>query len=283
MDGTVVSIPSYGLKLHALERNPRGSPAVLFLHGWLDNAHGFDWVCDALPDSLRLVSLDLRGHGRSDHLPEGCGYPLVGYVADVAAALEALSAPRIHLVGHSLGGTVALLFAAARPEAVASVTLIESLGPGGGPPEHALERLRAFVSELGKSPRKRAYSNVEDAALKLRENNPGLSEAAALHLARTGTSQTGAGLLFAFDPALRKRSGMVYDEAQWLAVLGAVRAPCQAIRGTKGYPVNEEQARTRLKALRDPEVIPVDGGHHAHMDRPAEVARAIQAFVAAHP
>lgn len=283
MDETPLAIPAYGLKLHALEKHPRGAPAVLFLHGWLDNAHSFDWVFEALPDSLRLVSLDLRGHGQSDHHSPGSSYSLVDYVADAHAAFEALGAVRLHLVGHSLGGTVALMFAAARPEAVASVTLVESLGPWGGPPEQSVERLRAFVSELGKSPRKRAYSNVEDAALKLRENNPGLSGEAALHLARTGTTRTDAGFLFAFDPALRRKSGMVYDEAQWLAVLEAVKAPVQVIRGTRGAPIDEGMMQARLKALRQPKVIPVEGGHHAHLDRPAEVARAIQAFVAANP
>jgi len=248
----------------------------------LDHAHSFDWVCDALPESLRTVALDFRGHGESAHHSPGSSYALVDYVADVAAAVEHLRQPRVHVVGHSLGGTVALMFAAARPESVASLTLVESLGPGGGPPEQAVERLRGYVSELGKAPRKRAYSNVEDAALKLRENNPGLSQEAAQHMARFGTRRTDAGLLFAFDPALRRKSGMVYDEAQWAAVLQAVKAPVQVIKASRGAPFDEAVVKARLELLSGPRVITVEGGHHAHLDRPAEVARVIQAWVEAH-
>src|SRR4051812_139584 len=280
MDATPLTIPAYGLKLHALERNPRGSPVALMLHGWLDHAHGFDWLCDALPE-LRTVALDFRGHGLSEHHSPGSSYALADYVADVNAAQEALREPRLHLVGHSMGGTVALMFAAARPDAVASLTVVESLGPTGGAPEQAVERLRAFVSELGKSPRKRAYSNVEDAALKLRENNPGLSSEAAQHMARFGTQKTDAGYLFSFDPALRRRSGMIHDEAQWMAVLGAVKAPVQVIRGTRGAPFDQAALQARLNALRGPKIIALDGGHHVHLDRPAEAARAIQEFIQA--
>jgi len=281
MDATPLMIPAYGLKLHALERNPNGSPVVLLLHGWLDHAHGFDWLCDALPPSLRTVALDFRGHGLSEHQSPGSSYALADYVADVNAAQEALREPRLHLVGHSLGGTVALMFAAARPDAVASLTVVESLGPTGGAPEQAVERLRLFVSELGKSPRKRAYSNVEDAALKLRENNPGLTSEAALHMARFGTQRTDAGFLFAFDPALRRRSGMVHDEAQWMAVLGAVKAPVQVIRGTRGAPFDQAALQARLDVLRQPKIVALEGGHHTHLDRPAEVARAILGFIQA--
>jgi len=281
MDATPLMISAYGLKLHGLERNPQGSPAVLLLHGWLDHAHGFDWLCDALPGGTRSVALDFRGHGQSEHQSPGTSYALVDYVADVSAAHEALREPRLHLVGHSLGGTVALLFAAARPDAVATLTLVESLGPSGGPPEQSVDRLRAFVSELGKSSRKRAYTRVEDAALKLRENNPGLPDAAAQHLARFGTRSTDAGLLFSFDPALRRKSGMSFDEAQWIALLKAVQAPVQVIRGTRGAPFDPAVVQPRLDALRQPKVISLDGGHHVHLDRPAEVARAIQGFIEA--
>lgn len=281
MEPSSLSISAYGLRLHALDRNPAGSPTLLFLHGWLDHARSFDWVCDKLPDAYRMVALDFRGHGQSEHISPGASYYLVDHVADVNAAADALATP-VHLVGHSMGGVVALMFAAARPEKVASLTLLESLGPNGGPPERALERLREFVDELGKVPRKRAYSTVEDAALKLRENNPGLSAPVALHLARYGTRGTDSGLLFSFDPSLRRKSGMIYDEEQLASILGAVKVPVQIVRASRGYPFDEALMRSRLEKLGNPKMVTVDGGHHVHLDRPAEVALAVQAFVDAH-
>ena len=72
---------------------------------------------------------------------------------------------------------------------------------------------------------------------------------------------------------------MIYDEAQWMAVLGAVQAPVQVIRGTRGAPFDQEALAARLQALRGPKVASLDGGHHVHLDRPAEVAKAVQDFI----
>ncbi len=106
-----VEILAKGIPLHALERNPGGSPCVLFLHGWLDHAHGFDWLCDALPPAWRTICLDFRGHGLSGHLPRGALYNYTDYLADVDGTFDELQIYSAHLVGHSLGGSVALIYA----------------------------------------------------------------------------------------------------------------------------------------------------------------------------
>ncbi|HME91484.1 MAG TPA: alpha/beta fold hydrolase, partial [Myxococcaceae bacterium] len=158
-----VTVTSRGVSLHALERNPAGRPAVLFLHGLLDHCHSFDWLCDELPAPWRQIALDFRGMGHSAHLPRFAQYHFTDYLADVDAALAHFALEQVHLVGHSLGGTVALAFAAARRDLVRSVTAIESLGSSGGPPEMALERLRRFALDLGRPRRKKTYPSVEAA------------------------------------------------------------------------------------------------------------------------
>ena len=105
------------LPLHALEWNPGGALPVVLLHGWLDHAHSLAPVCAALPTSLRCLALDFRGHGQSGHLPEGTGYEVGQYLADLHALLADAGLSRVHLVGHSLGGVVALACAAAAPAA----------------------------------------------------------------------------------------------------------------------------------------------------------------------
>src|SRR5689334_21250194 len=97
-----IRIDAQGLMLHALERNPNGAPTVLFLHGWLDHSHGFDWLCDALPASWRQIAPDFRGQGQSAHLPPGALYNFTDYVADVEAVVRELRLPAVHLVGHSM-------------------------------------------------------------------------------------------------------------------------------------------------------------------------------------
>jgi pimeloyl-ACP methyl ester carboxylesterase len=271
-------IPALGVTVHAVERNPGGFPALLFLHGWLDHCRGFDWVIESLPASFRTIALDFRGHGRSGHLPGGL-YHLTDYLADVEFTLDACRLEQVHLVGHSLGGTVALLYAAARPDRVASVTAIESLGPPGTGTDRTIQRMRRFVADLHKPSLKRVYRSAEQAAARLRENNTGLSEAAALQLARHGTRPVEGGVQFTFDPAHRRAFGVSLNEEQILAYFRAVECPVQVIAGSRGLTLGDERMINRLRALRARQPVQVEGGHHVHLDSPAEIARRVGDFV----
>jgi pimeloyl-ACP methyl ester carboxylesterase len=278
-----LGVDAEGLRLHVREREGTG-PAVLLLHGWLDHGHGFDPLVAQLPADWRLLLLDFRGMGQSAHLPAGAHYHFSDYLHDVDATLDAAGLARVHLVGHSLGGMVAALYAAARPERVERLVMLESLGPSVGGPGAAVRRLRGFLEDLSRAPNRKAYPSVEAAAARLREANPSLSESAALLLARHGTAPLpGGGVGFTFDPRHRRRFGQGLNgedgDAEWLAVLSAVRAPALVVHGTEGVVRDDEISRARLAALRaeGPRVIP--GGHHVHLDAPSEVARALEAFL----
>ncbi len=274
-----LEILAKGMPVHALERNPGGSPCVLFLHGWLDHAHSFDWLCDALPAAWRTLCLDFRGHGLSGHLPRGAFYNYTDYFADVDGALDELQIPSAHLVGHSLGGSVALTYAAARPDRTASVTAIESLGTSGGPADSAVQRLRRFLSDLNKPLRKRIYPSVEAAAARVRENNSSYSEQAAFHMAKFGTRPVAGGVEFTFDSAHRRHFGFSFDEDQILAILEAIQCRVQILHGTSGFTFDDQLMARRLAKLGSPTPIPIQGGHHVHLDSPGEVARHVQRFV----
>jgi pimeloyl-ACP methyl ester carboxylesterase len=273
-------VDAHGLALHARQRNASGSPAVLFLHGWLDHSSSFDMLTEHLPDTWRLVLFDLRGMGRSAWLPRPASYQFGDHLVDVEAVLRAAGLESAHFVGHSLGGIIATAYAAARPERVSSLTLIESLGPQAGPPDRAVSRLRGFLEDLERPPHRKVYPHVAAAAARLRENNPDLSGPAAIHLARHGTEPVEGGVSFTFDPTHRRRFAQAFDEAQWLALSAAVSCPVQLLLGAQGLRFDEERTRTRLDALRParpPQVIP--GGHHVHMDTPETVARALVDFI----
>lgn len=275
-----LTVDAHGLALHVRQRNPAGSPTVVFLHGWLDHSHSFDAVAEHLPDSWRLLLLDFRGMGRSAWLPRHAHYQFADYLVDVEAVVRASGQEAVHLVGHSLGGIVATAYAAARPERVLSVNLIESLGPTGGPPENALARLRGFLEDLERAPNRKRYPSVEAAAARLRENSPTLPEPVALHLARHGTEPVEDGVVFTFDPAHRRRFGFGYDDAQWLALSSAVSCPVQLILGSEGFRWDEERTRARLAALRPLRpLVTLPGGHHLHLEHPEPVARALEALI----
>jgi pimeloyl-ACP methyl ester carboxylesterase len=276
-----VRLSSAGLSLHALERNPLASTPLLLLHGWLDHAHSFDWVCAALPATVRTLALDFRGHGRSEHARHG-HYHFADYLADVRAGVQHLGG-RVHLVGHSMGGAVAVTYAAADPAAVASVTTVESLGPIGSAPSEALDRMQAFVRELGRPALKRTYASVDEAVARVRSNNSGLSEAAAQLLTRFGTQPVEGGVQFTFDPRLRQRTPLTFDDAQIAALLGGIRCPVQVIHATHGFSFDDQEMKARLARLGSPVPVALEGGHHVHLDQPGPVAALLERFVNANP
>ena len=104
--------------LAALAWGDPARPPMLALHGWLDNAGSFSAIAPLLARSHYVVAIDLRGHGRSSHLPPGAWYHYVDYFDDLRATLDHFGWPKATLFGHSLGGTLASLFAAAYPERV---------------------------------------------------------------------------------------------------------------------------------------------------------------------
>lgn len=272
------AIDAGGLLLHARERAGSG-PAVLLLHGWMDHSHGFDWLAEALPADWRLIALDFRGHGFSAPLPKGGTHQLTDHVADVEAAVRHFGLSKLHLVGHSMGGNVALAWTAARPGRVESLTVIESLGTSGGEPERAVQRLRDFCDELFKPVRRRVYASVEEAGRRVAEANSSYSAKSAQHMARWGTAPAEGGVTFSADPMVKRTSGVVFDEAQVLALLRAVETRVHLIRGTAGMTVDDAFMERRLEALRRPPLTSVEGGHHVHLDSPAAVAEVVRRVV----
>lgn len=278
----MTTLDAGGLTLHVLERGPTtAATTVVLLHGWLDHCHGFDWLVEQLPKDWRTLALDFRGHGESAPLPIGATHQLTDHVADVEALVRHHRLAQFHFVGHSLGGSVALCYAAARPERVQSLTLIESLGSSGGEPARAVHRLRDFVDDLFKPVRRRVYTTVEEAGARVAEANSSYSPAAARHMALHGTAPAEGGVVFRGDPMVKRTSGMAFDEGQILALCEAVTCPVQVIQGSSGMTLDDAVMAGRLKALRSPTVTKIQGGHHVHLDQPAAVAAQVTGFVQA--
>ena len=153
-------------RLAALSWGDEAAPAWVALHGWLDNAASFARLAPALVAELgiRLVALDLPGHGHSPHRGERADYPLWGYVPDVLEALDGLNLRAATLVGHSMGAGVASLIAAAMPARVERLALIDGLASTTNEPAETVVQLQAA---LGARERRRGsagdYPSVDDA------------------------------------------------------------------------------------------------------------------------
>ncbi len=112
-------------RLHYLEWGDGGAPPLLLLHGFSSSAHGWDDVAPAFADAYRVIAVDHRGHGESDWHPDA-KYSTSLYVRDLNDFVSALALPAFDLVGHSMGGGIALVYAAWHPEQVKRLVLEDS-------------------------------------------------------------------------------------------------------------------------------------------------------------
>ena len=140
-----------GAKAHVRDQgNPAGIPLVL-IHGSSGSLHIWEGWTRALGGQARLISVDLPGHGLTGAWPRE-EYTVNAYVDFIEVLVDTLNLDRFVLVGHSLGGAVAWTFAAARPDRVSQLILIDSAGyppPGGKPPWPTRLARLPVVGEIG--------------------------------------------------------------------------------------------------------------------------------------
>lgn len=268
-----------GLRVAVRAHGPADGAPVLALHGWLDNAASFDALAPQL-EGWRVVALDLPGHGHSEHRPPGCTYHFVDYVGEALAAADALGWQRFTLLGHSLGGAIGALLAAAAPERIERLALIESLGPLSEEPAQAPQRLAQSLDFSGRAVR--YYADL-DQAVAVRQQAGGLSEGAARRLVERGTVADSRGICRRYDRRLWRPSPYRLTEDQVRAFLTAIAAPTLVIAADDGHirPDHPVIAH-RLECLAQGEVQRLPGNHHLHLEHPEAVAQRLRAFLALH-
>jgi pimeloyl-ACP methyl ester carboxylesterase len=142
------SLPVNGVDLAWSERgsSPAGTPTFVLCHGFTGSSHDFSLVVDGLAARRRVVTLDQRGHGRSTKLGRLEGYTIDQLVDDLASFVEAVGDGPVDLLGHSMGGRVALGVVLARPDLVGSLVLMDTSAWSFMPDDEALVSLvRGFV------------------------------------------------------------------------------------------------------------------------------------------
>ena len=158
------------------------SPVVL-LHGWLDTGTTFQFLVDEFARDRPLLAVDWRGFGRSGWPQDGYWFP--DYLGDLEALLDALSpdAPA-RLVGHSMGGNVASLYAGARPQRVRCIANLEGFGMPRTQPAQVPRRVRQWLDELRHFPALRDYDSFEALATAIRRRHPRIPRERAGFIAR---------------------------------------------------------------------------------------------------
>jgi pimeloyl-ACP methyl ester carboxylesterase len=277
---TEIKIPVAWGTLAAKVWGPENGRRVLAFHGWLDNAATFDRLAPLLPPDLRIVSLDLPGHGLSDHRPPGFPYHLVDFTSDVFNAMDALGWKSCALLGHSLGGGIAAICAGVWPERIERTVLIEAIGPMSAPARELPARIGLYLAEFRRLNDKLlpVYATLEDAAT-ARQRVGGISLEASKVLAARGTKEHGGGLTWRSDPRLRLTSPHRLTEDQVEACLDKISCPVLLVRATEGLPIDDNVFQKRTRAIRNLTTRTVPGGHHLHLDAPASFTADVSKFL----
>jgi pimeloyl-ACP methyl ester carboxylesterase len=284
-----VEVNGMGLCLHRFEREAAPTePAfggerrtVLLLHGFLDAGSSWNLVAEHLVEAgYEVVAPDLRGFGGSDSVPPGAYYYFPDYVADVEALVKLLAPSWLAVVGHSMGGAVAALYAGARPERVARLVCMEGLGPVADRHEHTIERMRAWLDGLAKIEREpRRLGSLEEAAKRLGATHPRLPpellRSRAERLVRRHEDGT---LSWAWDPLHRTRSPIPFFPESFASALRAITAPVLFVSGgpTGWHPDDENERLAAIAKLERFELE--DAGHMMHWTEPGAVAERLVAF-----
>jgi pimeloyl-ACP methyl ester carboxylesterase len=247
----------------------------------MDNAASFIPLAGELSD-FDVLALDFAGHGLSSHRPRTSRYYFAEYLFDIDLALNQMDWDICHVVGHSMGAGVATCLAAALPEMVSRLVLLDSVGVYTQASDQTARQLRASVKSIRKARGGlRQFESVE-AAMLARQAYADLSDDAARLLCERALEPTGESYQWRTDPRLNWRSPTLLTDPQALDLLGAIE--CATLVVTSPVVIEhlgEDRVRQRLAAIRQCRHEAVAGGHHFHMDRPGQVAELIKPFFGA--
>jgi len=259
--------------------NPEGMPVLAF-HGWLDNAATFDHLAPYLKE-FRLVSLDLPGHGLSEHRSSGSSYHFSDIIVDVLEVLHVLGWQRFSLLGHSMGAGVASYLAGTIPEKISSLILIEGLGSLAQKADKMPEILRESAEQWQQLPNKKLpiYPDVET-AVKVRHHVGGIEESSVRTLVARGLQPVDGGFTWRSDPRLKIKSRHYLTEEQACAFLEQITAPVLLIEAENAKQDQwKELLLKRIPYIKNLQHRKVSGDHHLHLDNPQEVAVVIREFL----
>jgi pimeloyl-ACP methyl ester carboxylesterase len=254
------------------------------LHGWMDVSATFQFLVDALADSWHVVAPDWRGFGQSTWT--GGPYWFPDYVADLDALLGRFSpdAPA-HLLGASMGGNVACLYAGLRPGRVASITTLEGFGLASADPEESPDRLAKWLDQLQQPVEPKVYRDFETLAERLCHKDPLLPASRARVLARhLGRQREDGAVELAADPYHRLVNPILYRLEEVKASWRRITAPVLWVVARESpllrrFVAHDDDYRERLACFRNlREIILDDAGHNLQHHQPERLAALIEDF-----
>ncbi len=290
----VLTEVGYSLEAMSLQGLATGASAkkhnvVLCLHGWLDNAASFAPMLPYLQQSLsdkHIIAIDWPGHGCSTHRSLDAHYHFIDWVYDLLQLFELNEWQDVDIVAHSMGGMVASAFAAAFPEKVKSLTLIDSIGFISAKAEQTTQQLRDGMLSRYKNSNKARKSNLKklhpntESAIKARMAVSDLKYEQAKLLVERGLLKDGQGYSWRSDTRLRNTSPYRLTLTQAQQFIRDIKCPVQLIYGSNGMDMVGAGIEHFGPLFEQFICHKVEGGHHVHMEQPEKTTELIRYFLA---
>ncbi len=256
--------------------DPAGIP-ILCLHGWLDNAASFHYLAPFIDEKYRLIAIEMPGHGQSEHLSSDADYLFVSGIGTIDLVLDTLNIQQCLVIGHSMGGALALLYAGVAKERFSKLALIDSFGALTSPPENAVKLLSEAIADRKRiRGNKRYFKTLEDAA-KAREQVSELDWKTLFPLIERGVMMTEKGYQWSSDARLKQASWLRMTEEQHDSILQEVEAKVLFLKAKDGL-FKELPIERRVAKLKHCQQVDMAGGHHFHMQYPEATAKYILDF-----
>ncbi len=279
---------SQRLRLHYVDWGNPDAPPLVLVHGGRDHCRNWDWVAADLRRDWHIIAPDLRGHGDSQWSSDG-DYNLAGFIYDLSQLIDQQRLAPVTLIGHSLGGNIAVRYTGIYPDKVRRLVAIEGLGLtpktlAERARQGIAERMQAWIAEQhGLSARlPRRYGSIDDAFKRMQGENQHLSPEQARHLTQHGVNQNEDGTYsWKFDNYVRSRPPHDLTAEQIHTLWSRITCPTLLVCGTESWSTNPLEDG-RASHFRTARVAAVEGaGHWVHHDRLAVFLDLVRGFLAA--
>jgi pimeloyl-ACP methyl ester carboxylesterase len=260
----------------------RSASPVVLLHGWMDTGDTWQFLVDRLPEDWSCVAPDWRGFGGTEWPADG--YWFADYFADLEALLDVVCPEgAVRLVGHSMGGNVASMYAGIRPKRIQWVANLEGIGLRRSSAEEAPARYVEWLDQLREPPKPRRYATLDPLVNFIVSRNPAMPRERAEFIARAWTREDGDGFVMNFDPRHRNVSAMLFRREEAEACWRRIDAPVLLLLAQNSDirpRISPDGADEYFHSLyRDLRIVHLPGvGHMMHLEDPDSVARHLLEF-----
>jgi pimeloyl-ACP methyl ester carboxylesterase len=264
--------------------DPAADRLLVMLHGWGDAGSTFQFLVDELKDDWFVIAPDWRGFGASSSRAESYWFP--DYVADLDALLRIYSPDKpANLLGHSMGGNIAALYAGIFPDRVARLIDIEGFGLAERDPADAPVNYRRWI-EMGRTGvTHRSYDSYAELAHRIQRQDPRLPSDKAHFVAAQWAAQGEDGTVtIKADPAHKLPNPILYRRGEAEACWRQVSAPALVVVGAESRFRSEAESWLAPDAVLLPfasvQTVTIrDAGHMVHFEQPGALAAVVEEFL----